>query len=796
MFRLNLKIALRNLWKNKGYTLINILGLSIGMASCILVFIFINFQLSFDGSYKNHDRIYRVVTDWKYNSFSDKSAGAPIPFTAAARNEIAGLEKVGAIAKQDGIIHTKDGKGIETLKSQEDVYYAEPEFFDIITFNWLYNKPAQALKEPNTVALSAAIAKRFFGSAENAIGKTLRFGTKTDLKVTGIFEDMPQNSSFPLKIVISYRTFGLMDNTCWTCVNSSLSSYVLLKEGMDIADLQKTLAQFNKKYYTDKNVPGNQVNRLQPLAEIHFNSQYDNFANTSTSKHQLYVLGIIGLFLIFTACINFINLNTAQAVNRSKEVGVRKVMGSMRKQLIAQFLTETLAVVLIALLIACVLSELAIPLMENLFSNQISFSLFDSPVIFVFMIVLVIFVSFLAGFYPAVIMSGFNPALAIKNKVRLNNKGLSLRKILVIVQFTITIILIIATITIVRQMEYIQQKPLGFKTDAVVMVGIPGDSLSRSRQSVFKEKILQISGVEEFSYCQNAPLSEDVTSGDFSFNHLKNTDFEIRIIKADEEYFKIFDLKIIAGKTYAKSDTTNGYVVNETFIKKLNIVNPQNAIGKILDINGVGIPVVGVVKDFNDKSLRENISGLAISADKKQYWQAAIKIEAKHMLPVMKQIEELWNANFSHGIYNPKFVNDNIENYYQNEKIMGQLFKVFAGVIIFISFIGLFGLISFVANQRTKELAIRRVLGASTFQVMQLLNNSFLIMVFIANLIAWPVAYIMATKWLSGFAYKMELNIWPFLFSMLTSLLLTFVITSFKSYRAAVSNTVDALKTE
>ena len=796
MFRINLKIALRNFWKNKSYTLINILGLSIGMASCILIFIFIRFQLSFDEGYKNEDRIYRVVTDWKYNSYDDFSSGVPLPFTAAARNEIAGIEKIGAIAKAGNVVHIKDKEGKEILKSREDVYYAEPEFFEIFQINWLYGKPSEALTAPNTVALSKAIAIKYFGNTQNAIGKSITLGTKTELKVTGVFQDMPQNSSLPLKLVISYKSFSERNGTCWDCISSSYSSYVLLKEGLKAEDLQETLAKFNKIHYTDKKISGNQVNRLQPLREIHFAELYDNFTNSTINKHQIYGLAIIGLFLICTACINFINLNTAQAVNRSKEVGVRKVMGGKRKQLMVQFLTETFALVLIALLFACILAELAIPLMQNLFRNQIEFSLFGHPVIFVFMALLVLFVSFLAGFYPAMIISGFNPALAIKNKVALNNNGLSMRKILVVVQFAITIILIIGTLVIVRQMEYLKQKPLGFSSSAVAMIGMPGDSTSKTKHNLFKEMILQIPGVQMISYCQSAPLSQNVNSSSFVFNGQENHDFEVRVSKADENYFKLFDLKIIAGKSLSKSDTTNGYVVNETFLKKVGITNPQNAIGKMIKATNVNIPIVGVVKDFNDKSLKESISGLAISSDKNQYWQAAIKLDGKNMVPAMQQIEAVWNENFPQGIYESSFVDERISSYYESEAIMGILFKVFAGVIIFISFIGLFGLISFVAAQRTKEVAIRKVLGASTFELVRMLNGSFLLMVFLANLVAWPLAYLFVSRWLSTFAYRIDLSVWPFVLAMCISMLITLITVSIRSYKAAKANTIDALKYE
>jgi len=789
MFKLNLKIALRNLWKNKGYTFINLIGLAIGMASCILIFIFIKFHYSFDEGYSNEDRIYRLVTNWTYNSFDDYSPGVPIPASATAGNELAGVEKAAMLARSYGVVIVNDAEGKPHIKEDRRIFFTEPEFFDIFNLSWLAGSKGKEMAEPNTTVISESTAKRYYGSATKALGNTMQFRNKVSLKVVGVFRDIPENSSLPLEVMISFQTFGDKDNKDWESVSSGNESYVLLKKGVKLADLQQPLKDFNKRHYVDKKTPGNQVNELQPLRDIHFNDAYGSQANNTITKKELYGLGVIGLFLILTACINFINLATAQAINRSKEVGVRKVMGSRRKQLITYFLTETLTITTLALLIACVLVELAIPGMHNLFEVKVSFSLFGHPVMFLFMGLLVILVSFLAGFYPAMVMSGFSPALAIKNKVKVESGGLSMRKILVVVQFSITIILIISTFVILEQTEYMRKQPLGFASDAVLMINAPADH-------TFKEKVMRIAGVETFSNCVRQPLSGDMNTTTFKLDGIENKDFEVRLSQADEQYFGLFDLKIIAGQVYKKSDTVNGYVVNETFLKRVFITDPQKALGKIIAQNGRVAPIVGVVKDFNDVSLKEKISPMIIYPESRQYYRAAIKIDKSQLMRVSKEIELLWNRTFPKEVYYGKFVNDDIDKYYQNERVMGLLFRVFAGVIIFISFIGLFGLISFVASQRTKEVAIRKVLGASTYQLINMLNSSFLIMVLIANLVAWPLAYLFVSKWLSGFAYRMDLNIWPFALAMCISMLITLLTVTFKSYKAAVANTIDALKYE
>jgi putative ABC transport system permease protein len=793
MFRLNLKIALRNLWRNKGYSLINILGLSIGMACCILIFIFIHYQTSFDNQFKLKDRIFRPVSNWAYNTGTDASNGVPIPLADAMRHDFPQLAYVAAVQSSGGIILVKDEQNRITFKEDLKVQYIQPDFFKIFDFNWLTSQPA--LIEPNTVAISEAQAIKYFGAWRNAVGKTIHFMGDMPLTITGVFKDLPEATSLPIKVAISYSTYWNKNSKNWGTVMSNSECYVLLKEGFTEADLTGTLEKFNDKYKDDKE-SGRQYYSLQPLKEIHYDERYGNIANRTIAKKEIYGLSVIGLFLIITACINFINLATAQAINRSKEVGIRKVMGSRRKQLIFQFLLETLTITIVALLTASVLAELALPYMQNLFQESLVFSLSDQPVIFLFMICLVIVVTFLAGFYPALIMSGFNPALALKNKVRTPANGLSLRKILVVVQFAITIILIIGTLVVLRQMDYLRKKPLGFEPTAVAVVNLPGDSLSRIKYSSFKEQLLHLNGVQSVSFCQDAPSSYNVAENSFSYGGKENKDFQIRVSIADENYFRLFNLKILSGKVFRKSDSLSGYVVNETFLKKLNISNPQDAIGKLLSQSKRTAPIVGVVKDFNDKSLKESISPIAIYADKNEYWNIAIKIDQSQIMPSMKSISALWNKTYPEHIYDASFVNDNINNFYESERIMGVLFKVFATVIIFISFIGLFGLISFVAAQRTKEVAIRKVLGASTFELIKLLNGSFLLMVFLANLIAWPLAYILTTKWLSGFVYRTELSVWPFALAMFISMLITLITVSMRSYRAAVANTIDALKYE
>ncbi|MCX2574808.1 ABC transporter permease [Pedobacter sandarakinus] len=796
MFKLNLKIALRNLWKYKGYTAINVFGLSIGLASCILIFIFIKYQLSFDQDYANEDRIYRVVSSWKYADGNEfKSSGVPLPLAPAMRNDFSELEQVAAIQQSEGIIKVNATSGKSEIKDSETVYYAEPSFFKIFNYSWLAGDLKSALTSPNTVVLTEKLANKYFGNWNKAIGNTLNFNADKDFKVSGVIKDNPQNSSFPLGIIFSYASFTNRNLKQWGSVSSSSQCFVLLKPGISTAVLQNPLQQFIAKYYVEKG-PGKENHHFQSLSDIHHNEDYGNFSNHITPYKQIIGLAVIGLFLLITACINFVNLATAQALSRGKEVGVRKVMGSRRNQLIWQFLCETALITAISILLACVFAELTLPNVESLFGGEVVYTLFGDPLIFLFLLILLILVSFLAGLYPALIMSGFSPALAIKNKVSPNGGGVGLRKTLVVVQFAITAILIVSTLVVIKQMQYIRSKSLGFDTNAIALINMPIDSVSLIKQNTFKEKLLAIPGVVNVSFNTSAPSSSNNNETNFSYNSSKDADFQVNVKPADGEYFTTFGLSLVAGRGLSKSDTIKEFVVNETLLKKLNVKQPDEALGKTIKLWGSSGPIVGVVKDFNNYSLHEAISPIAIFSRKTQYETVAVKLEKKEMFEALKKITQAFNSTYPNYVFRNNFFDDSLDNYYETERVMGTLFKVFAGVVVFISFIGLFGLISFVATQRTKEIAIRKVLGATNIELIKMLNSSFLWMILIANLIAWPIAYIFVQQWLAGFQYRIELSIWPFVLAAIISLAITIFTVTIRSYRAAKANTVDALKYE
>lgn len=796
MFKLNLKIAFRNLWKNKVYTLINLIGLAVGMAGCILIYIFISYQLSFDQHFSRKDRIYRVVSYWKYPDGEQFQSGVPKPLANAIRNDFSQLDEVSVLQRGGGIVQRYDEAGKLKLKSLETVFYTDPAFFRMFDFKWLRGRPEQAVTMPNTMALSRKMALKFFGNWEAAIGKTLVFGDHKPYQITAVFEDQPETSSNPLEIVLAHTGFKHRQLAEWGAVSSGTECYVLLKQGLEIGDLKAGMQAFIQKYYV-RNKEITEDHLFQPLHEVHTDVNYQNFAYKTSSMRDIYGLGIIGFLLLLTACINFVNLSTALAVGRSREVGIRKVIGSTRSELLLQFFTETIALCVLALLLACIITEAVLPALAGLFNAQLTFNFWRSPALLLFMLALVLFVGVMAGFYPALILSRFNPALALKNKLSMGSTGgIALRKILVVLQFSITVILITGTLIIVQQMKYMREKPLGFNPTAIAMPSLPTDSTAVLKFEIFKQRIAALPGVLAVSLCNAAPSSGDNTTSTFAFNSTTDEDFLINTKAADADYLQTFGLKLAAGRFLSKTDTLKEVVINETLMTRLNIRKAEDAIGQYIFWSDQKLPIVGVVKDFINKSLKEDISPIVLYSNQKSFTTLAVKMESHKIPVIMPELEAIWNSYYPANIFVSSFLDEQIQAYYESEQVMGTMLKIFASLIIMIAFIGLFGLISFVAIQRTKEMAIRKVLGASTKELVTMLNSSFVKLILIANLLAWPLTYYLVSRWLSGYVYRIDITLWPFLLALLVSLLITIVTVSLRTYQAASANPVDALKNE
>lgn len=801
-------IGMRNLIRNKSYSLINISGLAIGMAACLLIFVVVQYELSYDKFQKNYDRIFRVITNSQNNDGSiDKNSGIPCPAYDAFKTEFPQLEKIAPLASRSQNQVTVLGKDINTnlaiakkFLEPGNMAFTYPDYFEIFSTQWLAGNP-QSLSSPGNVVLDKAAASKYFGDWKEAMGQFIKIDNQILVQVSGIIETTPENSDFPIPIFLSYEDFKKFPasynySTDWGNLSSNHQVYILLPVNLGMETIQKQLDEFANKHYSGKGI-GKRKNLLQPLAEMHFDFRYSTLGDHSSSKTILWTLTLIGILIIIMASINFVNLSTAQAVGRSKEVGIRKVLGSLRGQLIAQVMGETFIIVLLSLVMAIGIAELSLPYLSQVASVPATITLFSKGSLLFLLIVLII-VTLLSGIYPALIVSGFRPILALKSKINSANVGgISLRRVLVVTQFAISQVLIVGTIVAVSQMNYVRQADLGFNKEAVLMVPTFSNSANKALMKPLKQELLQNPNVVSVSFASDEASSDNNWSSNFAYDNKEDADFPIFHKFGDEDYIKTFGLQFIAGKAYRPCDTIRELVINETLVRKLGISDPEKIIGKNIRLGGsTWVPVVGVVKDFKTNSLREEIKPLAIAPRQKYYYTIAIKLRTSNLPQTTAQIQKLWEKTYPKYVYTSHFVDETIEQYYRQETQLSLLYKIFACIAIFISCLGLYGLVSFMATQKTKEVGVRKVLGASIGHIVYMFSREFTLLIAIAFLLAAPVAWYMMSNWLQNFEFRINMGIGVFALAIIVSLVIAWITVGYKAVRAAVVNPVKALRTE
>ncbi len=801
MLKNHLKAAWQNLRSHKSYVAINTIGLAVGIAACLLIFLLIQYETSFDNFHKNKERIYRVAGATKTRNGMNYSKGSAFPVAEALRIDYPQLEHVARIFGRDNqqITLLNEGANATQKKFKENVFFAEPEFFDIFNFPFLAGDPKTALSEINTAVITQETAEKYFGDWHEAIGKFIKYDNDKDkvCRVTGVLKNIPANTDFPLKVVLSFKTSeGEDGSTDWSVQDGSLNTFVVLPENMSSRQFDNDLKIFVKKH-----TPPEYANHgylLQPLGAVHYQSEFGTYRGNTFSKSLITALSSIGLFLLIIACINFINLATAQAVNRSKEVGIRKVLGSSKKQLIVQFLSETFLITLASVVIAIVFAFIALPVLNNLLRISLIIQLSLPLIAFLFGIIII--VTFLSGFYPAIVLSGFNPIKVLKSKFTSKTAGgLSMRKVLVVFQFTVAQTLIMGTLIVVSQMNFFQNASMGFDKDAIVMVPLANDSARLSKMDVLRTQLLQQTGIKNVSISSFSPMDEASWDGDFKFdNAVKKSDFNPDFKWADADYFKTYNIQFIAGRPYYPADTVNGFVVNELMVKKLGFKNPEDILGKKINIfdGNIVAPVVGVVKDFNGSSLKKELKPVVLGSWKLVYRSINIKIQPQNAKQTLASIERLWNKTYPDFVYEYQFLDDKIASFYKQENQLSQLFKIFAGIAIFISCLGLYGFVSFMAEQRTKEVGIRKVLGASVSGIVYLFSKEFTILIGLAFLIATPLAYYIMHQWLQHFAYRINIGVGIFLLTILISEMIAWLTVAHRAIKAAIANPVNSLRTE
>jgi putative ABC transport system permease protein len=793
MIRNYFKIAFRNLRKNKAYLGLNTLGLVLGVTSAIIIFALVRYHLSFDNFHNDKEQVYRIVTE-KHRDVIAYDIGVPNPLGTQFRKDYNYAEKVARICDfENQVISVQNHSEIKKFKEEKGVAFVEKEYFEILNFPLLQGNIHSVLSEPNSVILTDRLAKKYFGN-QSAIGKMIKVDNRLDLKVTGVLKDIPINTDRRNEIFVSFATVKSFEDWYaneedWGGMSSNMGCFVKLRANTSTALVESELFKYSEKFR--KGNKNTHHYKLQALNDIHFNPNYSGVIG----KQTLWVLSFIGFFLVIIACFNFVNLATAQALNRTKEVGIRKVLGSRKPQLFWQFMTETAVITITSVLLAICSAIVLMPYVNKFFKAQISLDLFSNGPLLFFIVILSIVITFVSGAYPGLILAGFQPIKALKGKLSHQSVGgFNIRRSLIISQFAIAQILIISMIVMARQMYFTRQIDLGFNKEAIVMV--PAVSFDKNAMTL-KQQLLQIPSVESVSFCTDAPASVRSNSGTNMRFESRTEQENFRFINraADADYVKTFKMELVAGRNLLPSDTVKEYLVNEMLAKKMNMT-PQELIGKLITVYGKKAPIVGVVKDFHDQTLHSDIRPVFIAPFGNDLEQYAIRLKTNNTREALKAIESAWSKMHPERIFEFKFLDEEIASFYDQEETLFSLVKVFTSIAIFISCLGLFGLISFVALQKTKEIGIRKVLGSTINQIVWLLGKEFLKLVGIAFIIATPIAWLAMTHWLQDFAYHIHMQWWMFASTGLLALLIAFITVSFQAIRAAIANPIKSLRTE
>lgn len=797
MLKSYLKIAWRNLIHNKTYGILNILGLALSITCGILVFLLANYHLSFDNFHKSPDRIYRFVTEQHRDEIS-YTASVPPAFGRAFRNDYDFGELTARTVNFDKELITIDNGGeVKKFKEAAGPVFAEPDYFKIFNFPLIKGNQQTALSEPNTAVITEKLAKKYFGN-EDPINKVFKLGNKIDCRITGILKDLPVNSDQKAELYISWPTIAGYNNwfdrpDAWSGISSDLQCFVRLRPNISPTSVEAVLPAYAKKFRTNhKNA---HIYKLQPLSNWHFDSRYGG----AMEKKNIWILCFIGIFLIITACVNFVNLATAQALKRSKEVGIKKVLGSLRQSLFWQFIAETAMITTAAAVLAFGLASLLLPSMNQLFNIQVNLNLYHNWQLSVFTILMIILVTFLAGVYPGMVLSGFKPIIALKGKLSMQHiGGFNIRRGLIVAQFSISLVLIISMFVITRQIEYAKQSELGFRKDAIIMLPVGSDSAD-AKLKTLQNKLANIPGVEKVTTCYAAPASRESWFNMVTFDSRPEPeDFRVSIKSGDDQYQPTFDLKLLAGRNIFPSDSVREVLVNETLIRKLGIRTPGEAIGHIINLNSgrTAASIVGVVKDFHDQSFHEDISAVCITTFTNFYNYYAVRVKPDRINSVLPQLELAWVNIHPDKLYEYQFLDEKIAEFYQTEATMLQLIRVFSFIAIFIGCLGLYGLVAFMVSQKTKEIGIRKVLGSNMQEILWIFGKEFALLILIAFLIAAPLGWWLMQNWLQDFEYHISIGPGIFALSILLIAVVTAITVGYQSFRAARMNPVKSLRSE
>ncbi|MGY3055110.1 putative ABC transport system permease protein [Pedobacter sp. UYEF25] len=817
MFKNYLKIAWRTIWKNKIFSLINIISLSIGVSASMVIGMMVYFESTFDTFQKDGNLIYRVTTNFIGDGDVGYSSGVAVPLTKVFGDGMIGVRLASTFFQAEP--SKVQNKTAETIfKNPENVIYADNNYFKLINYRWLAGAPNTALTLPNEVVLTASRAQKYFPklAPTQIVGKTLVYNDSVSTKVAGVVADLSKRTDFNFKEFISLKT-GFQselrrdftsDN--WNSTNSATQLFLKLINSNSVDAVKNQLQVLARAHQSEeaKKYGSRRDFQLQPLNDIHFNANYGSFESSESqaSRKVLMSLVLVATFLLLLGCINFINLNTAQAAQRAKEIGVRKTLGSSKKQLMFQFMGETFFLTFLSTLVSFLLVALLLKLFADFLPIGLTFSLLSNPTIILYVILLVIIVSILSGLYPSFVLTQFRPISVLKGHTKSGSGKSTVRQSLTVFQFVIAQVFIMATLLVGKQIHYLLNKDMGFKTAAVAYVRTPWSNQDFNKRRLLLQKIKDIPQVNLASLGGNAPASGNTHSTGIDFKDGKReVHTELQFLYGDTSYLNLYQLKLLAGRNLI-SDTTKELVINEALMRTLGFKNPQDAIGKtIFDGNSnKQNPIVGVVADFNQRSLRSGILPMALIGDWGRHWMSQfqfvhIALQKEHpenWAATIDKVNKAWKEVYPSEDFECTFVDESIKKFYKSETRMASLLNWATGLSILISCLGLLGLVIYTTEKRTKEIGIRKVLGASVVQLAKLLCLDFLGLVGLAFVIALPIAWWGVNKWIEDFTYRTTLSWWLFLISGIGMILIALLTMSFKTLKTANENPVKSLRND
>lgn len=803
MFKNYFKITYRNLLRQKVYSFLNLSGLAIGLACSILIFLYVNDELSYDRFHEKSDRIYRMVEHFEDEGNGEHSASQPFPTGPTLQSEYP-TEVVQAVRLFNFQSPTLalSNKEADKAFNESRVFFADSTFLDVFDFNLISGNQETALDNPNSILITASMARKYFPD-EDPMGKFLELQGRQNLEVVGVLEDSPKNAHFQFDFIISFSSlkpwFGggypgtWYWNPCWT--------YVVLGDNVSKEQVESHFPEFVDKFFPGF-IKEDVTLELQPLTDIHLHSKLDYEIEANNNVESIYIFSAIAFFVLLIAAINFINLSTARATKRAREVGVRKSLGSSKPQLIRQYVFESVFMTFLSMIFSLIIVAIFLPAFNGLTEKAVSFILLLEPARLLTLIGITLIVGLLSGFYPAFVLSSFNTVSVLKGAHQ-KTSGLNFRKILVTIQFAISICLIIGTIVAINQLQFLMNKDVGFDQENVVMVPVIRSPMGQHYEN-FKNAALQSPRISSITAVEEIVGAKHQV-GNYQFEGMEQSKPYARF-NMRHDFAKTFDIPIVAGRAYdinVQTDDSLALVVNETFVKSMNWGSAEQAIGKRFyfrsELRG---KVVGVVKDYNFVSKHRPIAPLVLTLNTRRgafnlfIKYVAVKINSQDVEASILDIENAWKSVMPSMPFDYFFLDDRLNDSYKVERKLSNVTIIFSVLTILVACLGLFGLATFSVEQRTKEIGVRKVLGISTSQILVLLSKEFLFLILIAFVVAIPVSYLLTKEWLNGFSYRIGIEMWPFMVAGLLTFMVAFLTVAFHSLKASSINPVETLKYE